>query len=704
MIRFVSQRMVMWLLGALGAVLLVSAGFATPSHALTERGPTDPRMRYALEYSYTTQATSMQIPIYYRRVPTTAQLMNIQDFSRDTSVYDVWLRVRARSATGVGYVATDSNVTGNKTFSIPASAFAYDNASGMYRAVLDFDMQNRGTTRDPTKFIHFQLLLADTSAYIAYGSDSDGGYFQAVSRDYVLTDGLEPPEVYNLYMATPCDIRSNTTQPVSVYDLDHRNLDNGYYGVTVRIYDVTNGEPGVLERTFNGDSYPTSMGQGGTLSYGQVFEPRHRYRMELSNIVPRNVIQYNFPFDNIAYVVNCDTVVTGSVSQSLDLIPDTTVLMSGQQLTGRFLGSSTATVPAPINYDARIWYDANNNSRFDTGEDTVFSRVESSGAGRLAAGANNVELFRNTFTTDISRGSRICFSWSITPAHPGLTDSDPAADVRCVFLGFKPRVNVWGNDLRVGGALTAANNVSTAQVMGNTNLVSGSLRGSWVEYGIFAPNTVVSMASGSRFMAPSVAVAQSDWSKLTFANVGGYGRYTSGAALGVLPDVRTYFTTATLPASVTRVATNSASISSYTPNRVVVDGGTVTITGDIIAPAGPITSGVSGLTQMVIIANGDIRIRSNVQRIDAWLIAPNGTIETCQGAGVALSTSVCNQQLTITGPIMANHLNLRRTFGAGDEYAETINLRADAYVWMRNISSQTGSWQTKFTTELPPRY
>ncbi len=275
----------------------------------------------------------------------------------------------------------------------------------------------------------------------------------------------------------------------------------------------------------------------------------------------------------------------------------------------------------------------------------------------------------------------------------------------CVTIAKKPFVKIEGNDLRVGSAQSIAANVS-ARVVGNTGVIDGSQRGSWVEYGIFAPSTVQTMASGSRFMADGVANSQSDWSKLTFANDGGvYGQYATGGGMGILPNVQTYFTNAALPASSMVTNTTNTAIDSYAPNRVIIDSGTVRITGDIINdPSSPVTSGVTGISQMVIIATGDIIISPNVQNIDAWLIAPNGTIETCSGAPASLTTTLCDNQLTITGPVIASHLNLRRTFGNKNEYAETVNLRADAYIWAKHLSTQTGSWQTKYTTELPPRY
>jgi hypothetical protein len=137
--------------------------------------------------------------------------------------------------------------------------------------------------------------------------------------------------------------------------------------------------------------------------------------------------------------------------------------------------------------------------------------------------------------------------------------------------------------------------------------------------------------------------------------------------------------------------------------------GTVTINGDI-RYANNVPFG--RIPQMVIIAR-DIDIRSNVTNIDAWLIATgagsNGRINTCSNAPASLTSNICNNQLQVNGPVIANRLDLRRTAGSGTgdasgEPAEVFNLRADAYLWAYRQASAGSRAQTVFTTELPPRF
>jgi hypothetical protein len=56
---------------------------------------------------------------------------------------------------------------------------------------------------------------------------------------------------------------------------------------------------------------------------------------------------------------------------------------------------------------------------------------------------------------------------------------------------------------------------------------------------------------------------------------------------------------------------------------------------------------------------------------------------------------------------MANQLLLNRTYhdaAQPSEPSEKLNLRADSYIWSRNIAQQNGQWQTVYSTDLPPRY
>ena len=134
-------------------------------------------------------------------------------------------------------------------------------------------------------------------------------------------------------------------------------------------------------------------------------------------------------------------------------------------------------------------------------------------------------------------------------------------------------------------------------------------------------------------------------------------------------------------------------------------------------------SSISQLPQMIIIAD-EIRVSPEVTNIDAWLIAGRGnkvgqgTINTCAGYSYnSLTASVCNQTLTINGPVFAGKLLLNRTAGAGSDLAspgnqatqsikpaEIFNLRADTFLWSYAQAQRFSQANMVYSREMAPRY
>lgn len=284
---------------------------------------------------------------------------------------------------------------------------------------------------------------------------------------------------------------------------------------------------------------------------------------------------------------------------------------------------------------------------------------------------------------------------------------------QCVTVAKRPTVQVWGNDLRVGSGFSNPAVTGTgAGVQAAQYNLNGQIKGSWAEYSIIAPTRVPKakksisrIGSGSAYNgAIPMGSTAASWSKLTFSNTtpNATGNYTAYPQMGNAPDVTGYFTSGHISSRLTLVNPAPGNIDGYRPNTVLVSKGIVNITKDIVN--GSTASDPRGITQMVIIAN-DIRIQPNVKRVDAWLIAPNGTVNTCPGAPSKMTMDNCPELLQINGPIMATNLIMKRTGGVmNGAPAELFNLRGDAYVWARGVSEDAGVWHTVNLRELPPRY
>lgn len=340
------------------------------------------------------------------------------------------------------------------------------------------------------------------------------------------------------------------------------------------------------------------------------------------------------------------------------------------------------------------------------------------GTKSFALGSNSVANFTDNFPGNPPPGSEICYLTSVNKG----SSSSPTwkhSSVACATIEQIASAQVLGNDLRVGSSFSGTNVQSDISGYVFDNAAS------WGEYGILAPGTIGGFASQSGANGGSSA-GQSSWSKLTFANTGaptgcttGYGCFTAASNLGTIPDVKTFTTTATYNGSALNYNKGSASfsasdipgiiaganLSQFTQSASITTTGTITIDKDITYKNGTLND-IGNLPQLILIAK-NINITGNVKHIDAWLVA-TGTINTCSDvAQSALRTGNCSNQLQVNGAIMANQLEMSRTYydsAKPNQAAETFNLRGDSYAWASNIAHQNGQWQTVYSTDLPPRY
>ena len=149
----------------------------------------------------------------------------------------------------------------------------------------------------------------------------------------------------------------------------------------------------------------------------------------------------------------------------------------------------------------------------------------------------------------------------------------------------------------------------------------------------------------------------------------------------------------------------------------------VVINSNIIVSNNPMSS-AGQAKAVIIVATGDIKIASNVTRIDAWLVS-GGEINTCykdNGRTITnvkdLALDVCNQTLVIDAPVYAKNIKLFRTAGgsgavsgsggmSSDEQmkrAEVFNFNTVNYFWAQTEIQSTETITTTDIKELPVRY
>lgn len=334
--------------------------------------------------------------------------------------------------------------------------------------------------------------------------------------------------------------------------------------------------------------------------------------------------------------------------------------------------------------------------------------------------------------------------------------SDMDSSNSCYEVVKKPKVQVLGGDLITGRSFDPSTSTINSKVVTTTSVKKlegvNSIRvfGSWSEYGILAFGQISGMASSSAFngylgdsgigmyltnsitTSNSVSGVTCRFSMLSFANQNCPSSLGSYQYDKSIPDVASRFPVTTSShvfntGSLSGLDSGSNGVYSATGIKTITGGnitgstsnqdgqwvvinstGTIRITGDITYSNGTYTR-IRQVPQAIIIAD-NITISSGVSRIDAWLIARN-SINTCSEVGnsSAITASDCSNPLTINGPLMTNHLYLRRTAGSGfqrnsNDPAEKINLRPDAFLWAYVNTTKKGLVQTTYSTEVPPRY
>ena len=329
-------------------------------------------------------------------------------------------------------------------------------------------------------------------------------------------------------------------------------------------------------------------------------------------------------------------------------------------------------------------------------------------------------VFMYDVPADAPVGTKICFTASVNP-YSNRSSLWRHSVLQCMTVGKKPKLQVWGGDVRAGGKI----NTSTVTSASSTY-------GSWAEYAALSIGNNNGFASGSGLNNGNGSAVPASWSKLTFANTG----ESSGCSFGCFdftlssPALTSQFVAGSGATGLSGTVNLNTYNGIYTANNlrisassigsgrtvIILARGEVTIEGDIIYEDRDYSS-IRDIPQVIIRAP-TINIRNSAGRVDAWLLAVNpsggdtGIMNTCSNYGTdgKLATDRCNNKLVINGPVVADTVYLRRTGGSEsqpdqrDDPAEVFNLRADAYLWAYAYGSGTNRVQTVYTKELSPRF
>lgn len=320
-------------------------------------------------------------------------------------------------------------------------------------------------------------------------------------------------------------------------------------------------------------------------------------------------------------------------------------------------------------------------------------------------------------------------------------------DSACRTIAKKPSVAFWNSGLYASGSIKASdsprytieNNLETRQMINADAPAVGNetLYGSWSEHlSVAAYGPISGFASGSALSLGNVykgngSIAE-NYSTLSIANSD--KNNIGNSQIGPNPSLRTRLNTYLSQPLGSSISSFSSVPSNSDKTQVFVTNGTLNIDHNIEA-SGQYSS-IYQIPRTIIFVNGNVNIKPEVTRIDAWIIA-TGTINTCQGdsgqfrsgsftdgdrgtttivkngsAGSGNEAPVCEHELTFNGAVIAGGVNLKRTYGSDPETgttrytpAEVFDLSADNYFW---AYAQAGRYNSSYTEaysrELAPRY
>ena len=293
-------------------------------------------------------------------------------------------------------------------------------------------------------------------------------------------------------------------------------------------------------------------------------------------------------------------------------------------------------------------------------------------------------------------GDKFCVAIVVETRSSGLKNGTDARISRstCQTLSKNPTVHIMGGNVQTAGG------IKTSRTDYN-NMVYGS----WTDLAEIARSSINNLASG---MAIFSGVDKGDFPNEVFPltmtnnNKNDLGNANVNVISGFNAVKGKYSGVATGECNLN----GGSDISGY---EYYYCSGNVTIRGNIELRNASITDPYD-IPQVIIIADGNIKINENVTRIDAWLVS-NGVVDTCADyTDDQLSSGVCTNKLEINGPITAQQVKFKRTGGA-DAYdgsltqsAEDTDFSAATLVWAYGQSRSNAEPTVTYLQEIAPRY
>ena len=354
-----------------------------------------------------------------------------------------------------------------------------------------------------------------------------------------------------------------------------------------------------------------------------------------------------------------------------------------------------------------------------------------------------------TVPTSLGVGQKFCTALAVSPIDSGNGTIDDfnysqwvVSNVSCATVGKKPTVQVLGGSVFSNGSVDTSKSTKRTIDEETGEIIKETTFGSWTDFAIIVRNPGQVLGKANQGMASGAGLAGGkenaslicSHSPLTIANIQ-CASSTSIDGLGEANVVRERGAAEFYDSLVARYINTEDSSLHYTDGAtyeipldsttlIIYSANSITINNNItLADKGFATSGYSNLSsipQIIILSGGNVTIGENVTQIDAWIVAKEA-VNTCDGKPTTnLDYDTCNKQLRINGPVIANNIQLVRTYGGnavdGDtftdgrldgglsEAAEIINYTPTTLLWEYYHSTQKTEPKTTYLKKLAPRW
>ncbi len=333
--------------------------------------------------------------------------------------------------------------------------------------------------------------------------------------------------------------------------------------------------------------------------------------------------------------------------------------------------------------------------------------------------------------SNLDIGEKYCIAIAVanstTSSTTGLADSSYyLSKSTCSNIAKLPSTQVLSGSIKTNGGIKSS--TSYALQSDKTYLTYGS----WADFAVIANKDIAKFASaasiarGITHTTLSTILCNTDHLTIANSQCSGaeqvtalgdskiisesttlqklYSRYVEGRAESILIQQDTL-----TAGDITAKGLDPNNFFSSHP-LVVYSSGDLVISTNILSTTSR-TYSQNFTPQVILIAEGNIKIDQTVTNLDAWIVA-GGEVDTCTSGhdAISLHSNVCNQQLTIRGAILANKISLKRTYG-GDVNTGSINTPAEIIhytpalmLFTARESERSLLPETTYLHKLPVRY